>query len=109
MQILGQSLQNYFSIHNKKLPLSEIKNIGIQALNILESVHNSGIVHGDIKPSSFYLGLNETFKIYLADFGFAFELNNNSEGNHIAFKKGLDPFEDLKFYSKNCCLNYQKK
>ena len=103
MQILGQSLQNYFSIHNKKLPLSEIKNIGTQALNILESVHNSGIVHGDIKPSSFYLGINETSKIYLADFGFAFEFNNNSERI-----KEVYPFTDLKFCSKNCCLNYQK-
>ena len=103
MQILGQSLQKYFATHNKKLSLSEIKDIGIQALNILESVHNSGIVHGDIKPSSFYLGINETSKIYLTDFGLAFEFNNNFEG-----RKGVYSFEDLKFCSKNCCQNYQK-
>ena len=103
MQILGQSIQKYFSIHNKKLPLYEIKNIGTQALNILELVHISGIVHGDIKPSSFYLGINETSKIYLADFGFAFEFNNNSERI-----KEVYPFTYLKFCSKNCCLNYQK-
>ena len=108
MQVLGQSLQKYFYTHNKKLSLYEIKNIGTQALNLLESVHNSGIVHGDIKPSSFYLGLNETFKIYLADFGFAFRFNNYLTGSHIPFKKGVYSFADQKFSSKNCCQNYQK-
>ncbi len=108
MQVLGQSVQKYFYNHNKKLSLWEIKDIGIQALNILESIHNRGIVHGDIKPSCFYLGLNEKFKIYLADFGFAFGFNNNLTGNHKPFKKGVYSSADPKFCSKNCCRNYQK-
>ena len=108
MQVLGRSVQKYFYNLNKNLALEEIKDIGIQALNILESIHNRGIVHGDIKPSCFYLGLNENFKIYLADFGFAFGFNNNLTGNHKPFKKGLYSFADPKFCSKNCCRNYQK-
>ena len=108
MQVLGQSVQKYFYNRNKNLALEEIKDIGIQALNILESIHNRGIVHGDIKPSSFYFGLNENFKIYLADFGFAFGFNNNLTGNHKPFKKGVYSFADPKFCSKNCCRNYQK-
>ena len=108
MQVLGLSVQKYFYNRNKNLALEEIKDIGIQALNILESIHNRGIVHGDIKPSCFYLGLNENFKIYLADFGFAFGFNNNLTGNHIPFKKGVYSFADPKFCSKNCCRNYQK-
>jgi serine/threonine protein kinase len=108
MQVLGKSVQKHFYNRNKKLALWEIKDIGIQALNILESIHNRGIVHGDIKPSCFYLGLNENFKIYLADFGFAFGFNNNLTGNHKPFKKGVYSFADPKFCSKNCCRNYQK-
>ena len=108
MQVLGRSVQKYFYNRNKNLALEEIKDIGIQALNILESIHNRGIVHGDIKPSCFYLGLNENFKIYLADFGFAFGFNNNLTGNHKPFKKGVYSFADPKFCSKNCCRNYQK-
>ena len=105
MQVLGRSVQKYFYNLNKNLALEEIKDIGIQALNILESIHNRGIVHGDIKPSCFYLGLNENFKIYLADFGFAFGFNNNLTGNH----KPEYSFADPKFCSKNCCQqNYQK-
>jgi len=105
MQVLGRSVQKYFYNLNKNLALEEIKDIGIQALNILESIHNRGIVHGDIKPSCFYLGLNENFKIYLADFGFAFGFNNNLTGNH----KPEYSFADPKFCSKNSCQqNYQK-
>ena len=108
MQVLGQSLQKYFYTRNKKLNLSEIKSIGIQALNILEFVHNNGIVHGDIKPSSFYFGLNENFKIYLADFGFAFEFINFLTGNHISFEKEVYSVGDLRFCSKNCLQGYKK-
>ena len=101
MQVLGQSLQKYFYTRNKKLNLWEIKSIGIQALNILEFVHNNGIVHGDIKPSSFYFGLNENFKIYLADFGFAFEFKDCLTGIHTPFNKNAGSFGDPKFCSKN--------
>ena len=101
MQVLGQSLQKYFYTRNKKLNLWEIKSIGIQALNILEFVHNNGIVHGDIKPSSFYFGLNENFKIYLADFGFAFEFKDCLTGIHIPFNINAGSFGDPKFCSKN--------
>ena len=43
MQVLGKSVQKHFYNRNKKLALWEIKDIGIQALNIIESIHNRGI------------------------------------------------------------------
>ena len=52
--------------------------------------------------------MNENFKIYLADCGFAFEFKDCLTGIHIPFNKNVYSFGDLKFCSKNFLQNYQK-
>ena len=107
-QKLGKSLQKDFYDNNKQYDIWKIKQIGIEALNIIESIHGKNIVHGDIKPSCFYYGNNNSNNLYLANFGFAFEFCNGFTGNHIPFKVNVRSFEDMKFCSKNHCRTYQK-
>lgn len=51
----------------------------IQAINIIEKVHNRGVLHRDIKPDNFLIK-GETDELYLIDFGLSkiyFDKNNN--------------------------------
>ena len=71
MQLLGKSLDYYikklevFSIHTTAM-------IAYQIINILQYIHIRGIVHRDIKPGNFVMGLGlNNLDLYIIDFGFA--------------------------------------
>jgi len=68
MELLGISLGD-LKKKAGKLPLELVQKIGIQLILILQSIHSKGLVHRDIKPDNFLLGLNNQ-KLFLIDFGF---------------------------------------
>jgi len=70
INLLGDSLQTIKNQKNR-LSLKLTLQIGFQALNLLKSIHEKGLVHRDIKPDNFLIGLNNKIKsIYIIDFGF---------------------------------------
>ena len=63
MDLLEQNLEQLHIDENS------IAHWGKQMLTILESVHERGIIHSDIKPANFLLKTNR--ELYLIDFGLA--------------------------------------
>ena len=71
MQLLGKSLENIFE-EKKKFSLKTVCMIGYQFVSVLEYIHNKHILHRDIKPDNFVMGLNSLSQfVYLLDFGLA--------------------------------------
>jgi len=69
MNLLGDSLEkriNQFRSFSLKLVLQ----IGIKIISLLKMIHDKGLIHRDIKPDNFLLGLKNEKKIYVIDFGF---------------------------------------
>jgi serine/threonine protein kinase len=62
----------------KTFSLKLVLQVGLQIISILQSIHEKGLVHRDIKPDNFLLGNNETNKkqIYIIDFGFCKSIEN---------------------------------
>jgi serine/threonine protein kinase len=84
IDLLDYSLQELM-LKKDKLPLDYIYKIGINLVLIIKTIHEKGLVHRDIKPDNFLFGLNETYKIYLVDFGFC-KSYLDTNGEHIKFK-----------------------
>jgi serine/threonine protein kinase len=73
LNLLGDSLQTL--LNSKKIfSLKLVLQIGLQIIFILQSIHDKGLVHRDIKPDNFLLGNKK--QIYIIDFGFCKSIEN---------------------------------
>ena len=83
LNLLGDSLQSIKN-RNKTFSLSLVLQIGIQIIILLKTIHERGLIHRDIKPDNFLMGLhNESKKIHIIDFGFCKSYITNDEHNPI--------------------------
>jgi|SRR3989344_3035193 len=103
MSMLTSDFDNLFEFNNKYFPLGTILKFGIDALLILENIHNCGIIHRDIKPNNFLLDTNN--KLHLIDFGLSkFYLKNNK---HIEYKQNKSLVGTIKYTSINIHLGIE--
>ena len=71
MQLMGESLEELINAR-KTFSIKTVCLLGYQMINILEYIHDKHIVHRDIKPDNFVMGLDSASKtLYLLDFGLA--------------------------------------
>ena len=88
MELLGKSLTDIFSTNNKKFSLKTVCTIAIDMIKLIQHVHEKKIIHRDIKPDNFMMGISKNkYVLYLIDFGLA-KKYINSNGQHIPFKLG---------------------
>ena len=86
MELLGKSLDYYI----KKIEKFSVKTtamLAYQMIDILEYIHTRHIIHRDIKPGNFVMGLGKNnLDLYMIDFGFAkkYRSNKNFKINPIA-------------------------
>ena len=84
INLLGKSLQN-IKDEIGCFTLNDALKIGIYLINLIQNIHEKGLVHRDIKPDNFLFGLDDTSKIYMIDFGFCKSYVGDDE--HIPMKK----------------------
>ena len=84
--LLGKSLEVLYTESFKNFSIKDISMIGIQILNRLEYIHSKFVIHRDIKPDNFVIGLNSDSKnIYIIDFGLAKKYRSSKTLDHIKF------------------------
>ncbi len=71
----GITLKNYID-KKGKLSVKEATSIAVQVSLGLESAHNQGIVHRDVKPQNIIISVDG--KVKLSDFGIAKAINSNT-------------------------------
>lgn len=71
MQLLGKSLEDIMLI-KKKFSIKTVCLLGYQMISILEYIHIRHIIHRDIKPDNFVMGVDsKNGTLYILDFGLA--------------------------------------
>ena len=80
MDYLGNSLDFLFTYkcQGKFTPKTTLM-VAIQLIDLISTLHSCGIIHRDIKPDNFLMGIGDNAKkIYLIDFGLAKEFKRKS-------------------------------
>ena len=103
MELMGKSLEDIFeSFQPKKFSVRCVCNIGYQMIEILEFIHNKHIIHRDIKPDNFVVGLNNNKKyIYILDFGLAKKYRSSKTLKHYAITKSKNLTGTARYASIN--------
>ena len=96
----GINLQQILNEKNSNISTTSIYYLGLKLLDILEVVHNSGLVHNDIKPDNILIGYGESIQrnssksgtsnnmfgdvnFHLVDFGLATKWRDVQTGMHL--------------------------
>ena len=109
VELLGLSLEDYFNKCNRKFTLLTTLMLMDQMLSIIESMHNRYIIHRDIKPDNFLMGLNDKKnQVYIIDFGLAKKYKENVIDMHIPYKEGKDLIGTARYASINTHLGIEQ-
>ena len=111
IDLLGPSLTEVVRKRGK-FSLHTVLKIGIQMIDILQGIHEKGMVHRDIKPDNFLIhSISEFDQIFIIDFGLCKTYVNQDTNEHIDMRKSKSFIGTPNFASVNShqCLELSRR
>ncbi|EFJ13521.1 hypothetical protein SELMODRAFT_269002 [Selaginella moellendorffii] len=102
MDMLGPSLWDIWNSTGQTMSNNMVACIAVEAIAILEKMHEQGYVHGDVKPENFLLGRPgspDEKKLYLVDLGLATKWLDGTTGSHVDYDQRPDVFRGTVRYA----------
>ena len=116
IDLLGPSLEDVRSKRvDQRFTLPTVLNIGIKAVSKLikverlEFMHSKSIIHRDIKPDNFLIGLGKKAnEIYIIDFGLARRYRDQKTKIHIPYRENKSLVGTARYASINTHLGIEQ-
>jgi len=87
MELLGPSIESLLASCGGHFSMATVLEIAEQMINRVETFHNKGLLHRDIKPDNFTVGRGDNASIcYIIDYGLCKRYRNSRTKAHIPFK-----------------------
>mmetsp|Transcript_54894 Transcript_54894/g.126107 ORF Transcript_54894/g.126107 Transcript_54894/m.126107 type:complete len:243 (-) Transcript_54894:241-969(-) len=107
MGLCGKSLEELFQANGKKFSLKTVCQIGEQLVHRLEFLHSKGVVHRDIKPDNFVVGVGaDAGVIHVVDFGLSKLV---SKSRHLPFSEQQEFTGTARYSSINAHVGEQSR
>jgi serine/threonine protein kinase len=85
-ELLGPSLEDLFNYCGRKFSLKTVLLLADQTISRIEYIHSKGVLHRDIKPDNFLMGVGRGGNtVYAIDFGLAKEYWIAERDNQYGF------------------------
>ena len=109
MEALGPSIEDLFQYCGKQYSIKTTCMIIDQIIQRLETLHLANLIHRDIKPDNFLIGIDKKqLTIHMIDLGLAKRYINPSNGKHITFKDNLHLTGTARYASRNSHLGFEQ-
>ena len=108
MPLLGKSLKELYISKNSNFEFKDICLMSMQIIERIKWVHSHNIIHRDIKPDNFLIGLEDPNIIYLIDFGLSKKYKSSTTGKHISFSE-VKKFTGTVCYSSANALRFKEQ
>eukprot|EP00929_Paragymnodinium_shiwhaense_P109385 TRINITY_DN75794_c0_g1_i1.p1 TRINITY_DN75794_c0_g1~~TRINITY_DN75794_c0_g1_i1.p1 ORF type:complete len:477 (-),score=88.46 TRINITY_DN75794_c0_g1_i1:65-1495(-) len=100
MELLGGSLQVLLERVGGRFSVETTCYLAVQMLTTVEFVHSKDIIHRDIKPQNFAMGIAEKRNtVHMIDFGLAKSFRDREARQHIPFRTGRPFVGTMRFAS----------
>lgn len=89
MDLFGPSLEDLFTKCGRRFSLKTVLQVADQLLERMETMHSRHLIHRDVKPANFVLGLGTGCQtIYCIDFGLSTRYRHPRTLQHIPYRRG---------------------